>query len=127
MAYSYLEKGLVTNLGGFMRSFMLSDFKDMKTRYDVLFNGKKDPFDTYEYIFSVCDKNNIETKFFFLLGDKSRFDKNIDYENERFQDLIREIAAKSEVGIHLSYGSHVSNGVMLQGNEKAGRITAKSR
>jgi hypothetical protein len=125
MAYSYLEKGLITNLGGFMRSFMLSDFTDMKTRYDVLFNGRQDPFDTYDYIFEVCGKNNIETKFFFLVGDKSRFDKNIASENERFRQLIRDIAEKSDIGIHLSYGSHVSNGVMQLEMKRLEEITGK--
>lgn len=123
MAYSYLEKGLTTNLGGFARSFVLSDFKDIRTRYGVLFRGEPDPFDTYDYIFNTCAGNGIETKFFFLLGDKSRLDKNIAYENEKFRDLIKDIAAKTEVGIHLSFGSHVSNGVMLQEMKRLEEIT----
>ncbi|HWB63916.1 MAG TPA: polysaccharide deacetylase family protein [Chitinophagales bacterium] len=125
MAYSYLEKGFKINTAGFFRAVLLSDFHDVKNRFNVLFRGAKDPFDTYDYIFRVCDKNNIKTLFFFLLGDKSKLDKNISHENERFRDLIKQISRHSQVGIHLSFKSHASNGIMQQEIQRLEEITGQ--
>lgn len=109
MAYSYLEKGLKRNVGGFIKSFFLSDMKDLKTRALVLSGRMKDPFDTYDYIFKVCNEHSITTKFFFLVADESRFDKNIPYSNPKFKKLIKDISQKTDTGIHLSFKSHISS------------------
>lgn len=109
MAYSYAEKGLKRNLGGLIKSLLLSDFKDARTRALVLSKGMRDPFDTYDYFLGVCKQNSIAAKIFFLLGDESKFDKNISHESERFRKLIQDISAKEEVGIHLSFKSHISS------------------
>lgn len=108
MAYSYSEKGLKRNIGGFLKSILLSDFKEAKTRAMVLSGTKRDPFDTYDYFLKVCKDNAIATKIFFLLGNESRFDKNIAFDNSRFRTLIKDISQKAETGIHLSFKSHVS-------------------
>ena len=97
----------------------------MKTRYNVPFRNGKDPFDTYDYIFDVCNKNGIKTHFFFLMGDRSQYDKNISYENEKFQELIRRIGATTDLGIHLSYNSHSSNGTKLAELKRLEDITGK--
>jgi len=108
MAYSYLYKSAQVTLGGFIRSLLLSDFKELNERFLVLARRMKDPFDTYDYIFSVCEEFSLNPHFFFLLGDRSKFDKNISYSNEAYRELIERIAHKARTGIHLSYKSHVS-------------------
>ena len=108
MAYSYSEKGLKRNLGGFIKSILLSDFKEARTRAMVLSGSMRDPFDTYDYFLKVCKDNAIATKIFFLLGNESRFDKNIAFDNSRFRTLIKNISQRAETGIHLSFKSHVS-------------------
>ncbi|HLP52674.1 MAG TPA: polysaccharide deacetylase family protein [Chitinophagales bacterium] len=110
MAYSYLNKGFVKNAGGFFRSLVLSDFKEMRERFDVLLGRKPDPFDTFDYLLRVCRENNLRSIFFFLVGDESRLDKNIPFDNEAFRSLIKSIAKQTNVGVHLSYKSHVSTG-----------------
>lgn len=109
MAYSYLYKSARTNLGGFARSILTSDFAEFKDRMLVLMRRRKDPFDSFDYIFDICDKYSLKPRFFFLVGDKSRFDKNISFDNEPFRQLIKHISDKAEVGIHLSFKSHTSN------------------
>lgn len=109
MAYSYKHKGFKRNFGGFLRGFIMSDYKELRERFAVLTRGVKDPFDTYDYIFEVCNSHNIPTCFFFLLGDESRFDKNIEFDNEAYRQLIKDINDKAETGIHLSFKSHISN------------------
>lgn len=110
MAYSYLHKGVLKNSAGFVRSLMLSDWKEFKERVAVLTGRKKDPFDTFDYLLKVCGQNNLRCIFFFLLGDESSFDKNISFQVVPFRELIKKINEKAETGIHLSYKSHVSSG-----------------
>ena len=125
MAYSYLEKGARINAGGFMRSLVLSDFSDIRNRYRVLFRGKRDPFDTFDYLFKICKEAQAKTMFFFLLGNRSKLDKNISHTNERFRKLIKKISEKTEVGIHLSFRSHIANDVMETEMHRLEEITGK--
>lgn len=125
MAYSYLHKGFFKNMGGFFRSFVLSDFKEMRERADVLLGRKQDPFDTFDYLLNICEGNSLKSVFFFLLGDESRLDKNISFQNESFRELIRSIAKKTEVGIHLSFKSHVSSGRSRMEIERLEKIIDK--
>ncbi len=108
-AYSYLHKGFKRTAGAIVRSFIHTNFKDLKERFQVLTGRKPDPFDTYDYIFNVCGNNNQKPMFFFLVGDGSRFDKNLSIEEKAFRELIEQVAQKADTGIHLSFKSHVSS------------------
>jgi hypothetical protein len=114
MAYSYIGKGLKVNLGGFARSILLSNFREARDRYQVLFRNKKDPFDTFDELLDTCKRYAIKTKFFFQVGNRSKLDKNISHRFEPFRDIIRRVAEKSEIGIHLSFMSHISEDVMAE-------------
>jgi hypothetical protein len=109
IAYSYRGKGIKRTLGGLTRSLLFSEFDEAKERIRALFYKGADPYDTYDYIFQVCDENNLQPLFFFLLGNESRFDKNISHTNTEFRKLIKAIDERYETGIHLSYKSHVSS------------------
>jgi|ERR1043165_828119 hypothetical protein len=125
MAWSYKHKGILKNTAGFVRSFVLSDFAEMRQRGRVLLGREKDPFDTYEYLLSICRESSLRSIFFFLLGDESRFDKNIAFNVDEFRELIRSIAEETEVGIHLSYKSHTSSGRTKMEKERLEKIIHK--
>lgn len=108
-AYSYLHKGFKRTAGAIVRSFLNTNFKELKERFEVLTGRRPDPFDTYDYIFDVCNQRQQKPLFFFLLGDGSRFDKNISVGEVAFRKLMEQVARKAEVGIHLSFKSHVSS------------------
>ena len=125
MAYSYLGKGLKVNLGGFVRSVFMSNFKDLKERYQVLFRGKKDPFDTFDELLDLCKKYAVKTKFFFQVGNRSALDKNVSHTYEPFKEIIKKVAKQSDVGIHLSFMSHISEGVMEEEIRRLEFITGR--
>jgi len=108
IAYSYSYKGWKRNLGGMGKAFLMSDFSAIKDRLLVLLSRQKDPFDNYDYILDTCNKYNLPPMFFILLGDPSRFDKNIDPEHPAFQSLIKRLSDAAKMGIHLSYKSHAN-------------------
>jgi hypothetical protein len=64
---------------------------------------EKDPYDVSDYIIEKIVKNDIETRFFFPVGDPSKFDKNPSWKNEEYRALINKVADKFITGLHPSY------------------------
>ncbi|MFO7827802.1 MAG: polysaccharide deacetylase family protein [Bacteroidales bacterium] len=104
-AYAYLYKGTVRTLGAAMRDLFKLDFDENIKRFQTL-NGEKDPFDTYGYLDALHQKYKISPIWFFLVGNYNTYDKNLPLDNEAFQQLIKEISQRAEIGIHPSYESN---------------------
>jgi hypothetical protein len=64
---------------------------------------KKDPYQVFDYIMENIKKNNIETRFFFPVGDYSKYDKNPSWKNDEYRELITSVAAEYSIGLHPSY------------------------
>jgi len=112
-AYAYKEKGIMRSIGGFAKSFSKFDFQKAAERARVLMGTQKDPYDTYDMFFEIQRKYKLHNIYFILLGDYDDYDKNIPFENHKFQSLIKNLADHAEVGIHPSYASN-GNKIQLQ-------------
>ena len=121
--YAYAGKGLKANTKGFIQSLFQSNFADIKKRYQVLFRNRKDPFDTFDEILAVCKKYAVRSKFFFQVGNLSEFDTNLPHTYGPFKEIMRAVSQKSDIGIHLSYMSHISNAVMEDEIQRLEHIT----
>jgi len=64
---------------------------------------EKDPYDVFDYINTAIRADAVETRFFFPVGDRSRFDTNPSWKNEEYRQLIRRIAENYLVGLHPSF------------------------
>ncbi len=99
IAYSYLHKGVLRNLGGGLKSILNFKFKDLKERIYVLNKKLKDPYDTH------C-------------GDRTAYDKSISTSKKAYQKLINKIYqsqdVETKIGIHPSYYSHEKMGKLKQ-------------
>lgn len=104
--YAYLHKSLFRHMGSSIRSIIKGDFRDLKTRFRVLSGKRKDPFDTYEYLFHLHEQHNLNLLFFILTANYGRYDKNHPVKSKAFQRLVKKLAAKAKVGIHPSYAAH---------------------
>ncbi len=105
-AWAFKNKGIYRTIGGIGKSILNKNFKETKNRLATLLFNKKDPYDTYDYIEKTA--NNLKSIYFFLLGDRATYDKNISNKNKQFASLIRRISKKSEIGIHPSYQSFLN-------------------
>lgn len=105
-AYSIKHKGLIRVLAGFAASLVKRDFREFKRRFDVIFRGERDPYDTFDYLISLQKEYKLEPKFFFLVGDYDEFDKNISLQVNEFRYLIKSMADYAEIGIHPSFASN---------------------
>jgi len=104
-AYAFLFKGISRTLGATFRSLLNLDLQDNFRRYRTLTN-KRDPYDTYDIFFDTHQKYGINPIWFFLVGDSGRYDNNVSLNKQGYQNLIKNIAKKSRVGIHTSYETY---------------------
>lgn len=102
-AFEYRLKGLARNFGSSLRDISRFKFKKFYQRYLVLFGLQKDPFDTFKYIINKQKQTINKFVFFFLIGDLSTYDKNINAQNTKFQSLIKQVADYSRIGLKASY------------------------
>jgi hypothetical protein len=100
--FAYIGKSLLSSIGGL--------FHDLKSnpghagdRYRIVTKGEKDPFDVFDYIIGVIEKSNTDAKFFFPVGDHSKYDRNPSWKNEEYRKLISGVANKCCTGLHPSY------------------------
>ncbi|AZJ36579.1 polysaccharide deacetylase family protein [Tenacibaculum singaporense] len=112
-AYAYKYKSFIRTLGGFLKD--ASQFKvfTIWDRFAVLFNIKKDPFDTFQKIIELKKTYGVKTIFFFLIGDYTTFDTNVSSSKRKFKLLIKDMVDYARVGLHPSYYT-MNNPVMLK-------------
>jgi len=103
MAYYFKQKGLLRTLGGTLNDLVKLKLKRFYQRYLVLAGFKRDPYDTFKWI--INKQKNSEYKFivFFLIGDYSTYDKNINIDRKKFVSLIKSVADYCKVGLKASY------------------------
>ena len=99
IAYSYLHKGLVRNLGGFLKAPSLE-------RIAVLLGIRKDPFDSYAAMEELHKLYRLSPVWFFLVPERNgKYDKNILPHKKAIWQLISRIAKKYKIGLHPSWQS----------------------
>lgn len=107
-AWKYRRKGFKRNMAGFFRDLLQGKWENFKERWPVYLHLKQDPFYNFEWQKLWHERLGISIKYFILLGDRSTYDKNIDWSDKAFQKLIQELDSLNyaAVGIHPSYQSN---------------------
>ncbi|RZV59188.1 MAG: hypothetical protein EX254_09760 [Flavobacteriaceae bacterium] len=103
MAYDFKQKGIMRTFGGTMFDLGRFRFRRLYQRYSVLFGFKKDPYDTFSYIINRQKTSDCKFNVFFLIGNYSTYDKNININKKVFVSLIKSVADYCKVGLKVSY------------------------
>ncbi|MBT8309596.1 MAG: hypothetical protein HKO72_09245 [Flavobacteriaceae bacterium] len=103
MAYDFKQKGIMRTFGGTMFDLGRFRFRRLYQRYSVLFGFKKDPYDTFSYIINRQKTSESKFNVFFLIGNYSTYDKNININKKVFVSLIKSVADYCKVGLKVSY------------------------
>ncbi len=99
IAWSYKHKGLLRNLGGFIKSASAE-------RWQVLAGIRPDPFDSYNWLHELHTRYQLDPVYFFLVAGKNgQYDKNILPHNDSMWKLIQQHATRYTVGLHPSWQS----------------------
>jgi hypothetical protein len=94
-------------LGAF-RDIIKLNFSTLSERYAILFKNKVDPYFNFDWQDFIHRKYNTDVTYFILVGNYSKYDKNISVKNLEFRTLISQLGEKNKVGIHPSYASNNS-------------------
>ena len=100
--FAYQGKNIFRSIGGLFND-KNAGTSNMSDRYRIIAKGEKDPFDVFDFIFENIEKNNIDSRFFFPVGDHSKFDKNPSWKNDDYRNLIKKVSGKYQVGLHPSF------------------------
>jgi len=109
-AYAYQHKGFWRTSAAWAKAVFKGGMEEHKKRKKVLSGKAPDPYDTYAYLDSIFEGNEARVKFFFLLGDYGRYDKNIAHTNKEYRKLIQRTSQKYDVGIHPSFATSKKGG-----------------
>lgn len=106
MAWSFRNKGFKRNLANIGFLFCKAQFRKAIFRIRVIRGKKQDPFDAYEWMDELHQEFHLHPIYFFLVASQTgKYDKNIDVSNPEFQQLVRSICAKYQIGLHPSWAS----------------------
>jgi hypothetical protein len=105
VAYKYRGRNFVRTTGSILKDILSFKIKNIQERINILRGNEKDPWDVYAYLTKTILKNGFNAIFFFLLADKSRHDRNLNYQNRAVKDLVHDVANLTQTGIHPSFYS----------------------
>ena len=97
VAYFFKYKGMLRTIGGCLTDLYRFKFKQFYNRILVIFNVKRDPYDTFKWIINKQKQFSSHFTFFFLIGGYSTYDKNISINKKRFISLIKSVSDYSEL------------------------------
>lgn len=107
-AWAFLQRPWWQLGGGMIKDLLLLRLQSFEKRLKVIQGKQKDPYYTFDYIKALHINSFNPPIFFFLLGDRSTYDRNINHRREDFRKLINELNISYRVGIHPSYLSNQS-------------------
>ena len=125
IAYKFKGRSFKRNAGSITKDFLKADFKNIQSRIQTLNNKCKDPWDTYDYLSKTIIENHLQSIFFFLLGDNSINDRNLNYESPVMKNLINSVKKFSEIGIHPSFKSSFLTEKFLIEKQRLEKIAGK--
>ena len=103
VAYKFKGRNFKRIAGGTIKDLVNFNFRNIYNRVRTLTNQQEDPWYVYDYLQETIVRNNLNSIFFFLLGDRSKYDRNLNYKNPLVKNLIDTVSAFSDIGIHPSY------------------------
>ncbi len=121
-AFAYKYKSFVRTIGGFLKDIMHLKIVTVWDRFAVLFNIKKDPFNTFKSIIELKKIYEVRTIFFFLIGDYTTFDTNVSASKSKFKLLIKDMVDYARVGLHPSYYTMHNNLLLKKEKERLENI-----
>lgn len=106
-AWSYKHKGILRTIGGSARDF-IKNRELFYQRIQVLRGKKEDPYFAFDCLNELHRKLDLEPIYFFLVGERGQYDKNVSIRKKAFQALIYKIGQQNAIGLHPSYASNSS-------------------
>lgn len=124
-AFAYAHKGWWRTAGGFARDLVHRDTVNARLRWKVLMGKSSDPYDIYEWLESTLNNRGLTRKYFFLLSDFGKFNKNVTHQSAALQTLINRLGKTADVGIHPGYLTAENDDIMQNEVARLAAITGE--
>lgn len=106
-AFMFKHKGFIRNIGGLLKDLFKNDIQSLKKRINVVLGKEKDPWFCFDFINELHAKYSLKPYYFFLLGKRSCYDKNISPRKRVMRNLINNLVKDGyTVGLHPSYNGN---------------------
>jgi hypothetical protein len=106
IAWAYKYRGFKLYVGNVLQSFFKGKWHAARARIRTVKGKQQDPYDTYEWMNELHQKFNLHPIYFFLVAEtKGKYDKNTSITVPQFQELIKDISARYDMGVHPSWYS----------------------
>ncbi len=125
MAWSYLHKSHYRFWGGFLKDLLSGNLALLMERIRVKSGLQNDPYFTFSYMDKLHQRFQIQPCYFWLVGDRGTYDKNISTRNVHFQELLKKQSSSYEFGIHPSYQSNENKELVPIEKERLEKIIGK--
>ncbi len=110
IAWSYKNKGFWRNVAA-----SINHPSTIPQRLNVLFGNKKDPYDSYDWLYQLHQQYALKPIFFFLVAaETSEYDKNISPKKKAMLQLTREISKQGTIALHPSTQSNTNKQLLLK-------------
>lgn len=102
----------------------------LQAPYIKLTTGKrlhpKDPYNTFDWLMDVSEKNGLTSAFYFICGTTSNMDADYQPEDPAIRELIQRIHQRGhEIGLHPSYGTYQTPQLIKQEADRLRAIMQK--
>lgn len=104
-AFAYRYRPVSRTIGGIGRSLSRGRVNEVLERFRVLSGSAQDPYDTYSFIRSLHQDNQLSTLCFVLFADYGGNDNNIEVDGDGMRELVHSLAEWSDLGVHPSLSS----------------------
>lgn len=107
-----------------LKDYLRLDKKRIAERKEVRAKQCKDPYDTFDYMRALAERE-LEVKLFYLVGDFTKYDRNISVKDARHQRHIYQTAQNLSVGLHPSYKSNANRSQLKEEKKRLETIVKK--
>lgn len=106
LAWAFRERPLWLHIGALTRDALRWNWTSLSDRLAVLSQRKPDPYDTFTWLNQLHHQHHLQPIYFWLIGDRSLWDRNVSPDRPAYQALFRKINHHNLCGIHPSYLSN---------------------
>jgi hypothetical protein len=98
---------------------LLETIKDFSSLKKVQSQKERDPYDTFDYLMTLAEKNGTRFQFNFIGGGKTKFEGYYKINDPHIKALMEEMTSRGHsIGLHPSYDTCL-DGSMIKAEKKA--------
>ena len=105
-AFKFKGRSFARNFGSTGKDLLKLDFKNIFERFKTFLKLQNDPWDVYDALKESLLAHQLSSIFFFLVGNNSENDRNLDYSSAMMKQLINKVNRFTDIGIHPSFASN---------------------